>query len=348
MAEAREGEAPWLYAGIDEAGYGPVLGPLCVAASVFEVCEPVGSDAAAPDLWRLLRRGVSRTPGKSGRGRRLPIADSKVVKLPNPKPGDPGARDPLMHLERGVLAMLHAKGVQVKTLEDLLGGLGAEASPLPWYRAGESEGEAIPGATTAEHVRMHGAHLAGVMQAACVRVRAMRCISIDEQHFNTQLREHGVKSGVSFDAVGALLREVWEVAGSSPASCPRVVVDRQGGRTSYGEALEQALPNAEIEVLCETPARSAYAVHGRAAEQRRSMRVYFEVEAEQRHLPLALASMTAKLVRELMMRRFNRHFCARMAELKPTAGYHSDGMRWLRDAEVMLSADERATLRRKA
>ena len=44
-----------IYAGIDEAGYGPMLGPLCVASSVFVLDEhdPAGGP---PDLWRLLRR----------------------------------------------------------------------------------------------------------------------------------------------------------------------------------------------------------------------------------------------------------------------------------------------------
>jgi hypothetical protein len=63
--------------------------------------------------------------------------------------------------------------------------------------------------------------------------------------------------------------------------------------------------------------------------------VIFEVEAEARHFPVALASMTAKLVRELAMMRFNRYWSGRMAELKPTAGYRNDAHRWLDDARRM-------------
>ncbi|MCA9293324.1 MAG: hypothetical protein KDA20_05865 [Phycisphaerales bacterium] len=345
---SEQSSGAWLYAGIDEAGYGPVLGPLCVASSVFAVREPIESGGAAPDLWKVLKRAVSRAPSRTARGKRLAIADSKALKLPNPKEGATTQRDPLMHLERGVLAMLHAQGQPVAAVEDLLVAVGAQRSGLPWYAAVEG-GDALPRSTTAAHIRMHGAHLAGVMESAGVQLCALRCQCVDEVQFNEQLGAAGVKSEVSFGAVALLLREVWSQTGSVDAeACPRVVIDRQGGRRCYQEALEEALPGAQVEALCETAARSAYVVTERRGGATRSMRVFFEVEAERKHLPVALASMVAKLVRELMMARFNAHFGARSIELKPTAGYHSDGMRWLRDAEPILTAQERATLRRLA
>ena len=41
-------------------------------------------------------------------------------------------------------------------------------------------------------------------------------------------------------------------------------------------------------------------------------------------LPTALASMTAKYLRELSMRAFNEFWCARVTGLRPTAGYPMD------------------------
>jgi ribonuclease HII len=65
----------------------------------------------------------------------------------------------------------------------------------------------------------------------------------------------------------------------------------------------------------------------------------FEVGAEERHLPVALASMGAKFVRELSMRRLNAFFTARMPSLAPTAGYVEDGRRYLAEVKPILAAE---------
>ena len=61
-----------------------------------------------------------------------------------------------------------------------------------------------------------------------------------------------------------------------------------------------------------------------------------EADSEQAHLPAALASMTAKLVRELHMARLNRFFGARIPDLKPTAGYVQDGRRFVQEVDPLL------------
>jgi hypothetical protein len=50
-------------------------------------------------------------------------------------------------------------------------------------------------------------------------------------------------------------------------------------------------------------------------------------------LPTALASMTAKYLRELSMRAFNEFWCAHIPDLKPTAGYYGDSRRFKRAIE---------------
>ena len=82
-----------LYAGIDESGYGPLLGPLCVGSSAFRTAGPADA-AAPPDLWKLLARGVCRSPRDPRR--RVAIADSKRLKGSGKKP--------LVHLE---LSLIH-------------------------------------------------------------------------------------------------------------------------------------------------------------------------------------------------------------------------------------------------
>jgi hypothetical protein len=55
--------------------------------------------------------------------------------------------------------------------------------------------------------------------------------------------------------------------------------------------------------------------------------VSFRTQGE-RFLPTALASMTAKYLRELAMRAFNEFWCARVPDLRPTAGYPKDSHRF--------------------
>ena len=79
-----------IVAGIDEAGYGPLLGPLVVSGVVFSVPDRL----AEANLWDVLTRCIAPTASKGEH--RLPIADSK--RLFNRKAG-------LLLLERTALLM---------------------------------------------------------------------------------------------------------------------------------------------------------------------------------------------------------------------------------------------------
>jgi ribonuclease HII len=67
---------------------------------------------------------------------------------------------------------------------------------------------------------------------------------------------------------------------------------------------------------------------------------------------VALASMIAKLGRELLMRRFNAYWGERFNELNgraihPTAGYATDARRWLEEVgdDVLGRVDREALIR---
>jgi ribonuclease HII len=158
----------------------------------------------------------------------------------------------------------------------------------------------------------------------------MRCEAIDADSFNRQVEMMGTKSSVNFCAVMRHVDAIWK---RWPNESPHIVVDRQGGRTHYLRDLMTAYPDARVQILDENELISQY----RLEQNGSSLKISFCVEAESANLPVALASMIAKYVRELFMIRLNRHFQTLTPELKPTAGYTEDARRYLADIDSHIS-----------
>jgi ribonuclease HII len=352
-------------AGIDEAGYGPMLGPLVVARAVLAI-EDWSPGQPAPDVWKVLSAGVCQKPNDK-RGR-VAIADSKKLKRPN------DSAEPLEHLLRGVLAMLGtSRDEPIESDLELLSALGvdvgssrtgAQAWPA-WYQC-DQPGRVLPGV---QATRLAANVLAGVMRDAGVRLLELHVEVMDVVRFNALVLEAGTKAATTGAGLATHLQAVWarfaspdRADGALASGGPRVVCDRQGGRTDYGPSLYDWLPMV---------ARAARANAGGVTEIERSddrcryellvnappkdagtMHVLFQPEGETHHLPIALASMAAKLTRELMMARFNAYWCAKAASagisLKPTAGYVQDARRWLTDAGGLLTPPDRQRLIRRA
>ncbi|MBL1217666.1 MAG: hypothetical protein D8M59_09245 [Planctomycetes bacterium] len=341
----------YVYAGIDEAGYGPMLGPLVVACTCF-IVEETGSSGRGdedtrsltvaarrmkrPCLWEMLEPAVSRE-SKGSRGR-LIVNDSKKVKLPNPKAGSKSAtRHPLLNLEPSVLAFLGSlestDGIPASD-EALLGlidpELCAHLKTIPWY-----QGEPLRLPQSVERhddgsIRIGLNVLNRAMKKAGVQISQMACHSLTAGAFNQMTKSMRSKSAVSMTLVGRLLQSVIDAHG---AERPFVAIDRQGGTTHYRRALQTLFPSASIRIVEEVPAASTYALDfGRE----RGATVSFIKGGDGLHLPTALASMTAKYVRELLMIRFNRYFAARLPEVKPTAGYVQDGRRFLEEVGTVI------------
>jgi ribonuclease HII len=106
---------------------------------------------------------------------------------------------------------------------------------------------------------------------------------------------------------------------------------------SYRDEIDQHVARGiPVQVIEETDTRSAYLI---GDERESPLVVTFEVGAEERHLPVALASMAAKYTRELSMRRLNAYFADRLPGLKPTAGYVEDGRRFLAEVKPILARE---------
>ena len=62
--------------------------------------------------------------------------------------------------------------------------------------------------------------------------------------------------------------------------------------------------------------------------------IHFRAGGES-YLPTALASMTAKYLRELSMKAWNKYWCDQVKGLRPTAGYPADAKRFKREIEPL-------------
>ncbi len=315
-----------VYAGIDEAGYGPLMGPLCVACSEWTVND-ASDPADPPNLWRSLSQAVCTT-GRDRRGR-VAMADSKKL-----KGASGGHHHPLCALERGVLVAL---GIATRAgadptldseLFETLGALGLDEH-APWY-SGEL---ALPVGNTPARIALGRAMLETACARRGVRATSLRCAAVDAREINAAASTGEAKSSVSWSLVMDHARRVKRAHWDTPL---RLAIDRQGGRIRYREDLMREFDGARLTVLDESEQASLYRIEGLGADTV----VSFSVEAEASHLPVALASMTAKYTRELWMRRLNRWFAGRVAGLAPTAGYVQDGRRFVASVRDTLASSD--------
>ncbi len=312
-----------IYAGIDEAGYGPLFGPLVIGRSVFRV-EDGGEEGAAtppPSIRSRLRAAVCRRP--TDRRRRIPVDDSKALYSP---------AEGLGHLERAVLAFAHLAGVDPTTADELLDAIaldeGSRTPPELWYAAEHGE-PALPVAADPSLTSIARGQLGRAAVANGVALSELSAAVLFEDRFNRVVRQTRSKARCLWDFVARHLWEIWQAHGDCS---PWVVVDRQGGRKVYHELLELCFEGRDVRLLDESADVSRY----RIEDGRRQMTVSFEADSESRHVPTAVASMTAKYLRELLMQRLNRFFRAERPALRPTAGYAADGKRFLREVTPVL------------
>ncbi len=286
--------------GTDEAGYGPNLGPLVVAATVWELR---GREAEA-GLFR------APPPGSAAEA----IADSKTLYQPGKG---------LRLLERGVLAALGVLGRWPASWCDVWEALdpraGATLAADPCYAGYRAR---VPVEGDGEDVRALARSLHDDWTTDGVRLVEVRCRAVFPEEFNALCEEHGNKATALSHATLDLAAKMMQSLDAAPVA---VLCDKHGGRNRYADLLAGHFPAAFIQIHGESRALSVY----RFASAGRQLEFRFQSKGDS-HAPAALASMTAKYLRELAMRAFNEYWLAQVPGLSPTAGYPADAKRFKR------------------
>jgi hypothetical protein len=205
--------------GVDEAGYGPRLGPLVVGLSAFRVPRDAGDPRALLAV--------------AGPGGPVPVGDSKVVYH--------GPRD-LWRLERTVLAF--RKCARDAGLPD------PPRDTAPW---GPTFPVVLPVSCPVEVVAEAAEALGAALRKAGVEMLALRTRTLSVPEFNAGVARHGSKAEVLFEAAAGLLAPFLGGAAET-----LIHVDRHGGRARYSRLLSEHFPDRCHLTVREVPGVSVY------------------------------------------------------------------------------------------
>jgi len=309
------GPADTLYIGVDEAGYGPNIGPLVVSSTAFR--GPAVLDTL--DWWKVLSKTVCRA-GKAKT--KFVVDDSKAVLA------TPTGRAALDYSVGSMLCLAACPHPRLKDLVAFLAPTDAEHLIAEhWYSESTHEwddgGEPWKGT---DHGRFRDGMGAATMSFDTPMVRVLF-----PGVFNDTLGRLPTKADVECELILDILRQR---LASLTDDCKQVVitVDRLGGRRYYREIVESLAVDAFVLTVEEHVELSAY----RFTWKGRDVEIRFRVQGDSHSLPVAAASMIAKYVRERCMDAFNEFWSRQIPGLQRTAGYPGDSKRFLAEVEHLF------------
>jgi|688.fasta_scaffold294171_2 ribonuclease HII len=316
-----------LVMGLDEAGYGPNLGPLVIALTCWSLDSKLdvlrGLEPFAPEF-----QAIPWNPQATY----LPFGDSK--KIYHAGAGHLGLWETLRFF-----CSLSAQDCHWETwaADDC-----SRVESRPWY-ASRLEPATFPATTTLENQENQEKQKLSAKRSKQslkklsklgIHFHGFRMRIYDEWFFNQECTRCGNKSNLLGEATVVLAwKTLREFLDMYPGKWSEVEIyfDRQGGRKHYAGLLSHGYSLIDslsavpwLEVLEETPRVSRYATV--VGETPVSIR--FQVEGDSL-FPSALASIAAKWSREQLMGRLTRYWKEITGDaIRPTAGYAVDAKRF--------------------
>jgi len=306
----------------DEAGYGPKLGPLVIAATAWEL-----DTVEFHDLDELF--SPLRVP-HSCDGTKVVVDDSKAVFKP---------AQGLSSLHAVVSAAVHWSGQYSGQSDSMLTDWLANVADTdmrsiletPWFDSLDDQRFLATDQTRSllQHWQQTG-----------LRLRDVRSRILTAKQFNSLCSSRYNKADLLSESTVGLVRSMVE-SYESDRSVVTVYCDRHGGRRYYGSVLQHAFPDSQLQVMVESKQLSRY----RLTQPNRSIEIAFTVKGDS-FTPVAFSSMVAKYLRERLMNSLNRYFSVRhqgSIPLKPTAGYPVDADRFLQEIGPIIETEEIST-----
>lgn len=314
-----------LVVGTDEAGYGPNLGPLVITATVWQI--PADLDCHA--MWDELSSVLTNRPVHNDR--RLFVADSKQVYSPTAG---------LMDLETGVLSFLKLLGLSPRNVSDLGRLLAGSSFESAFGTEPSSSGSipTLPVEAMSDEIDAFCDGLAGAFHQTGIRLREIRSRIMFPTEFNRLVQTANSKGVVLSNATLQLIRDGvpneildgTEFESASANAVPdsdrcigvQVFCDKHGGRNRYDEVIAETFDDRFVFRIEESGPKSRYRMG--------TAEFCFRTKAEEL-LPVALASMVAKYLRETLMLQLNHFWQQHVPGLRPTKGYPLDAKRFRAD-----------------
>lgn len=294
--------------GTDEAGYGPNLGPLVITGTLWKV------PTLDCDLYQLLDEVISPSVVRE----RIPVCDSKNLY---------SSSGSIRNLESSVLSLLGRVPEDWKQLATWLGCPRNSEDEEVWLSGSALK---LPLKALPDKVDGLASRFLKCCEAESVELVSVRTRTIFANQFNQSVANQGNKANVLSGATLGIVEELMSLASTDEAV--KVICDKHGGRSRYAGVLQHCLTDQMINIIEESLESSRY----RWREPEREVAVEFNARGES-SMPVALASMVSKYVREVYMQLWNQFWLAHIPTLKPTKGYPQDAKRFMQDIETVRS-----------
>ena len=339
--------------GIDEAGYGPSMGPLVIGGTAWWIPDRWTIDELTQELATCFQPKPS-FPGHDF----LSIGDSKKILVG--KYGWPS----LSLAAEWLLAATSGDVATGSGLSKLIAMDWERLQSVPWFH------DLVRGQWNSNHSYLNdkmdsaagplarqsilatlGPRISQQLDRVGMKLLGVQARCIDEPEFNRMVTKTGNKSTVlselSLQIAKSLAESCLEsssvnlpgkdLLGVEPdcgnARCIEMFFDKHGGRNRYQAIVIDALDGAWVQADCEGPKLSSYRTQWRGCEVALSFRV-----GGDSLLPSGAASIIAKWVRELSMASLNSYWesaCGK--EIRPTAGYYVDACRFAGEIEAVAT-----------